>query len=169
MKMKQIKRWMVIILCLSSLLSLFGCQNIKNKYNVLDGPGMVNIPKWESFSISQTHSNFNYHFDFTVTQNEFGDYYVTGTCQDDEGNTYENEEGIPLTASTITELRTLKLDELSDVKGNQSEIDDDLFLLDATVVTLSLTYVGGRVVNKSASEDLAFQIYNYLSPYFINK
>lgn len=168
MEMKQFKRLMVIIMCISALLSLFGCKNIKDKY-ILDGPGMVNIPVWKSFSISQSHSCANYNFDFTVSQDEFGDYYVTGTCIDDEGNLYQEENGKPITYETVDKLHALKLDELEDVKENQSEIDDDLFLLDATVVTLNLTYVGGNVVKKAASEDLAFQIYNYLSPYFINQ
>ena len=167
MVMKYIKRWMVIIVCISALLSLFGCQNIKNKY-ILDGPGMVNIPKWKSFSISQSHSYANYNFEFTVMQDDFEDYYVTGTCMDDEGNLYEEESGKPITYETVNQLRALKLDELADVKNDHEEQEDDLLLLDGTTVTLVLTYPGGIKEEKIASEDLAFQIYNYLSPYLIN-
>ena len=169
MEMKQIKNWMVIVMCISALFSLFGCEEFKKRH-ILDGPGMVNVAKWESFSISQSHNCADYNFEFTVTHNEFEDYYVMGTCRDDEGNIYEEyENGIAITYETVSQLRALELDELADVKKDQEAQEDDLFVLDGTTVTLVLTYLDGKVVEKAVSNDLAYQIYNYLSSYFISK
>ena len=67
--MKRLKRSVVILLCIATLLAIFGCK-AKDKY-ILDGPGMVNHCAWDTFYVSRSGDSYAQHnFDITVTYSE---------------------------------------------------------------------------------------------------
>lgn len=134
----------------------------RKKAYILDGPGMVYVPKWTSFTISQTHSDSRYHFSFTVTDEDM-DAFVTGVCRDEKGNEYEVEQGILISEETRWKLRQLELEKLSEDTG----LPDDVVILDDSSVTLTLTYSTGARVRKAASHALAMELFRILSPYLI--
>ena len=179
----------IIILCLSIVIALFGCENNKKKSRnqdildgadmykktelktilrkkyMLDGPGMENEPKWTSFTISQTSSYAQHNFSLDVVDdgNNVG---VSGVCRDDNGNEYQTTDLIKLRFETIATLRQYDLDNLSDFNDEKTEIEDELICLDADEVSLSLFYEDGRTAKKCASS-LAIPIYKLLIPYFV--
>ena len=145
-------------MCLRWIGCLFS-RDKKSRY-ILDGPGMVNIPQWESFELSRSDSYYSYNFDFTVQENG-----VCGTCRDEEGE-HTVEVPVPLKAETLRQLRALGLDELS----VEQAPDDSLPVpLDESVIILWVTYPGGRRVKKAIGGDLSMQIFALLSPYIVKR
>ena len=157
----KIRRMAVLILCMSFLLSLFGCR----EKHILDGPGMINTLTWESFELSRSDSNYQYNFWFEL-KSDIDGYLLTGECSDMDGNRYESFDGIKVPNIEAEELRkTFALDELSD---KTEDVDSDLLLLDAPSITLTLTYADGSQKQKSIGGDTSMEIYEALLPYFIN-
>lgn len=130
---------------------------------MLDGPSMEYSPKWVSFSVSQIDSSTLYSFWFIVDEDKMT---VIGECQDQQGHTYVETEGIPISQDTIDDLHQLNLEQFPD----EEPWPDDLEVpLDASKITLTLTLSDETVVNKNAGGTLVMDIYNLLLPYFKNK
>ena len=152
---------------LSAVLSLFGC-----KAQVLDGPGMVNKAQWTAFTLSRNDSYAQYNFSFTVKDSDYG-AFVTGFCRDEDGNIYENENGIPVPIETITAIRSLGIDDLNDIPQNvsedSSETEDPMLaeVLDEGPINLSVVYYTDLNINKSVTSELSIEIYKILLPLFI--
>jgi len=158
--MKNAFRWMVMVMCISILLSLFGCG--REKSQILDGPDMGYVPLWTEFTISRSDSFAQYNFWFTVIDAN-PNALVTGECRDEDGTRYEAETGIPISAEALWTLRRMDLEKLSEAV----EMPDDFpELLDGSIITLSVTLENGVVVKKSVSSDLSFEIYQLLLPFF---
>jgi len=164
------KKYMTLGVIGMCLLSLFGCFKKpfgKNDPFILDGPGMVYEPKWESFSISQTSDYSNDLFWFTVT-----DHYQTptviGECRDQTGTVYEAEEGIPLTFQTIADLRDLQIEDLNDVVPSPEGFDEEEpEILDGNVITLTFVAENGFEYEKVIDYETAMKIHSILLPYFV--
>lgn len=164
----RMKKWMGIAMCMAFLLSLLGCQSLNllhRKPGMLDGPGMINTLAWEGFELSRSDSNFEYTFWFELKS--IGDCYIlTGECSDMAGNRYESLDGIKVPNAEAEALRkTFALDELSD---KTEDADSELSVLDAPMITLTLTYADGSQKQKSIGGDTSMDIYKALLPYFIN-
>ena len=123
---------------------------------------MEYTPSWTAFTISRSDSSMQSNFWFTVTDD--GDQpLVIGECCDEEGNFYEEEIGIVLSAEDIWQLRWMNLQMLD----APIEFPEDLEpILDDRKITLSLVLPGGETVEKNASGDLSMEIYQLLLPYF---
>ncbi len=149
-------------MCISALLSLFGC-----KAHILDGPGMVNKAQWTAFSVSRNDSYAQYNFSFTVTDNEEGSF-VTGYCRDNEGNLYECEDGIPIPPDKLIALRELGIDDLNDVPQSTAKQEDleDLIILDDCSLNLSVVYYKNLNIEKCVTAEMTLDIYNILLPLF---
>ena len=159
--MKQFLRWVVWMMCIAWLLSLFGCG--KKEPQMLDGPGMEYVPNWTEFTLSRSDSYAQYNFSFTVTDTD-SDPLVSGTCRDEDGNEYDVPTGIVLTGDTIWTLRRMNLEQLPDAVGTK----DDQTMLDGSNITCSLTQEDGTVTYKQVSTELSYDIYQLLLPHFMN-
>ena len=155
--MRTNKRIIALICCII-VLSLPGC----GKRHISDGPGMEYTPSWTAFTISRSDSSVQYNFWFTVTDD--GDQpLVIGECCDEEGNFYEEEIGIVLSAEDLWQLRWMNLQMLD----APIEFPEDLEpILDDRKITLSLVLPTGETVEKNVSEELSMEIYQLLLPYF---
>ena len=123
---------------------------------------MVYEPHWTSFTISRSDSYAQYNFWFSVSDD--GDQcLVTGECRDEEGNLYQEEDGIAISAEDVWALRRMDLQAL---ESPQELPDDPVFLLDGSIITLSLVLPSGETVEKNASDALSAEIYQLLLPYF---
>lgn len=159
--MKQFLRWVVWMMCIAWLLSLFGCG--KKEPQMLDGPGMEYTPKWTEFTLSRSDSYAQYNFSFTVTEGDT-DPVVSGVCRDEDGNEYD-ETGIVISGDTLWTLRRMNLEQLPD----EEPWPEDLELpLDMETVKMTITLSDGTVVKKNVSSNLSMEIYQILLPYFIN-
>ena len=149
-------------MCLSAILSLFGC----GKGNILDGDGMENVPKWEKMELSRSDSYAQHIFWFDVEMVN-GEMLVTGECRDDDGNELALEKPVKLKHKDYNYMISLKLDELPDVKETSIEdFDEELIILDAPSITLTLTYADGSKVKKCGADNVSIEIYHRLLPYF---
>lgn len=148
-------------MCMAFLLALFGCR----EKHLLDGPGMINTLTWESFELSRSDSYYCHNFWFTLKLDN-GYYLLTGECAEEDGNTYKSYDGIKLTNEEADALRRFDLDALPDEV--QTEVDEELLLLDAPSVKLTLVYADGSQKEKRISESTSLEIYEVLLPYFIN-
>lgn len=150
-------------MCISAFLSFFGC-----KKHILDGPGMVNKAKWNSFTLSRSSSYAQYNYSFTVKDSDDG-AFVTGCCRDEDGNIYENENGISVPNKIMEKLRELGLDELEDVPESTPMESDDIELpvpLDMDYVDLSVVYYTDLVIEKAVTTEISIEIYDILLPLF---
>ena len=162
--MKRLKRSVVILLCIATLLAIFGCK-AKDKY-ILDGPGMVNPYAWDSFYVSRSGDSYAEHnFHITVTDSEKG-YIVRGTLLN-----YEEEACILLPRSACEQIDALKPGQLPDaVRVAPEETDvESPFLLDAPQVSIGVSYVDGRQLSKVDQDDFSIEIYQIVAPYFEEK
>ena len=154
----RVMKLVIVLFCCSIALSLFGCS----KRHISDGPDMEYKPAWTEFTISRSDSSAQYNFWFTVTDD--GDQpLVIGECCDEEGNFYEEELGIVLSAEDLWQLRWMDLqilDEPIDFPEDMETIHAD------SRITLSLVLPSGETVEKNASGDLSMEIYQLLLPYF---
>ena len=90
---------------------------------------------------------------------------VIGECYDEEGNFYEEEIGIVLSAEDLWQLRWMNLDQLPDAQ----QWDEDLERpMDMAGITLTLTLSDGTVEQKNLSSDQSMEIYQLLLPYLKN-
>jgi hypothetical protein len=148
------KRWSALALGFAALLSLCGCKRDKQP----DYSG-----SWVSFELSRSDSYYNYNFWFKVIC-EDDCYLLTGECIDEEGNTYQTDEGIMLPDSTVKTLRSLNLDDLEELKENKIL---DYFVMDAPDNRLLLTDSEGNQQKKSIGSNLSMTIYRELMPIFM--
>lgn len=155
------KKVLVLLMCISFLLSLFGCGEM----HILDGPGMVNTLIWESFELSGNGSDTSYNFWFKLEPGADG-YLLTGECTDKNGKTYCEEDGIIVPDAEADALRRFRLEELPD----KAELLDEELILpeDAPSIRLTLIFADGSKKEKSIDGDTAIEIYEELLPYFIN-
>lgn len=162
--MNTIKRLLILVVC-CALCLLWGC-----KAHVTDGPDMEYIPQWREFSLSSSGSYAQENFWFTVTDDGEASM-VTGECRDEDGDLYLEEEGIPIPAKALWELRRLNLDQLETYIPQElpedSALPEDLEMpevLDAGAVELILTLPNGQTVEKCITAELAITIYEILLP-----
>ena len=149
-------------MCISALLSLFGCG--KKDIFILDGPGMVNIPQFKKLDISRSDSYAQYNFFFTLEQSDFS-FFVTGECRDENGTIYEiDTNSCELSHQDYEYFRNLKLDLLPEVVSTQ---EHEEIILDAPVYSMQLTYSDGVIREMSIDTDLTLNFYNRLLPYFV--
>lgn len=156
--MNRMKRVILPFIC-SALCFLLGCES-----HLVDGPDMAYIPQWREFSLSSSGSLAQDNFWFTVTD-EGEASLVTGECRDEDGDLYLEEEGIPIKAETLWQLRRLNLEQLETYVP--PELPDDLELpeiLDAGSVALMLTLPDGQTVEKCITHEMAMTIYEILLP-----
>ena len=162
------KKWMGFAMCMAFLMPLFACQSPNaplRKPDILDGPGMLNTSVWEGFEISRSDSYYQYNFWFALKSSS-DCYLLTGECVDEDGTAYASFDGIKVPNVEAEALREkFALDELSD---RTEDADSELIVLDAPVITLTLTYADGSQKQKSIGGDTSMDIYEALSPYFIN-
>ena len=105
-----------------------------------------------------------YNFWFTVTDD--GDQpLVIGECCDEEGNFYEEEIGIELSAEDLWQLRWMNLQTLDEPSGFPEDVEPRL---GESRITLSLMLPSGENVEKNVSADLSMEIYELLLPYLKN-
>ena len=156
----KIKRWTVVLLIASVFLSLFGC----GKKHILDGPGMVNDQPWKAFTLSRSDSYSQYNFWFTVEQGNFA-FLLTGECRDEDGELYTIEEAVELSTEDLQFLRGLKLADLPDAIDFE---DEELLLLDAPTIRLTVTFMDDQSVEKSLPQATSIEMYKRFLPYFIN-
>ena len=154
------KKWAAVALVTTLTLSLFGCS----KQHILDGPGMVNDQPWKAFSLSRTDSYSQNNFWFCVEQGDFA-FLLTGECQDDRGEPYIIEEGVELSAEDLQFLRDLNLADLPDAIDFE---DEELLLLDAPTIRLTVTFMDDQRVEKSLPQATSIEMYKRFLPYFIN-
>ena len=164
--MKKFISWVVIGVC---LLSLFGCFRKnpfgKNDPFILDGPGMIYVPVWTSFTLTQTSDSGRIDFTFTVTD-DYAEPTVQGICRDETGVVYESQEGIPISFQTIADLRELKLEGLEDVDETPTEPATNSSSSQGNTITLTFISDNGFPYDKIADPQLATKIYSILFPYF---
>lgn len=154
------KKWAAVALVATLTLSLFGCS----KRHMLDGPGMVNDQPWKAFSLSRTDSYSQNNFWFCVEQGDFA-FLLTGECQDDSGELYIIEEGVELSTEDLQFLRDLNLADLPDAIDFE---DEELLLLDAPTIRLTVTFMDDQSVEKSLPQATSIEMYRRFLPYFIN-
>lgn len=134
---------------------------------MLDGPDMVYKPLWTEFTLSGAGSLAQYHFWFTVSDTE-GAPVVSGACRDDNGVSYEEDTGIPISEDALWQLRQMNLEQLPDL-NESNEIPEELeAIMDDNEIELSVTLEDGTVLQKKASGELSMEIYKLLLPYFQN-
>lgn len=167
LNVKQFKGLVVLALCMTFLLSLFGCRN-----HIADGPGMINTLKWDSFELSRSDSYSQYNFGFIFEASDNG-YLLKGECRDENGNIYKSYNGIEISSAQGEKLRSsFKLDDLSDVipvKNDEADSTaEEAFILDAPTINLILKYYDGSQKEKAITSELSIEIYEQLLPYFMN-
>ena len=156
----KVAKWITLLTGFLAALGLSGCR----KPHMLDGPGMVYEPPWTAFTISRSDGFSQYNFWFTVSE-DGEQCLLTGECCDAEGNFYDEEIGIALSAEDLWKLRWMDLELLSE----EEEWPDNLELpLDMHEISLSVTLSDGTVVKKNASSELSIEIYQLLLPYLKN-
>ena len=162
MRLKKLLRLAVLIMCISWLLTLLGCE--KGKPQMLDGPGMEYQSPWTAFTITRSDSNAQYNFWFEVTETDDG-AEVTGSCRDEDGMEYETEAGIPVSGEDLWKLRWMDLDQLGDEEPWIGELEPTQ---DQAEIILTLTFRDGTVEKRNASGELSMEIYEILLPYLKN-
>lgn len=158
---KQCFRWMVIGMCMTFLLSLFGCN--KDKY-ILDGPGThMERQLWSEFTISQISDEYGQNFSYTVKYDETEDkgYLYMEVPHETKG--YPIEKNIQLDSETINELINLDLLSFDD----KLEVSEGLGvkILDGTFLRFSVTDSSGNVFKKSISSDAEQKLLTLITPY----
>ena len=104
----------------------------------------------------------SYSFSLSVSKKD-GVYVLTGDCHDDDGNPYENEEGIVLSDETVERLLELDLGALHDYK--ESELDG--MILDADMTSFTVIYEDGTISRKE--ETYLGEVYTMLREYLIKE
>ena len=165
--MNILKRMVVIIMCLGFLSSLFGCKpdktptdngNTTEAVNTTERIGM----EWKMISVSRRCMDNSYSFSLSVSKKD-GVYILTGDCHDDDGNPYENEEGIVLSDETVKRLLELDLGALPDYKESALEG----MVLDGDMTSFTVIYEDGTISRKE--EIYLNEVYTMLRAYLINE
>ncbi len=162
--MKYLKRLAVIVVCISALLSLFGCKKEKDPF-MLDGPGMINPYAWNGFDITRSGDSYAQH-NFYISINESADgYVVTGTVDG-----YCEEEGILISKSDSEKIYDLDVGYLPDIADKIASDSDELAIpLDRPEVTIHVAYYDGRLLEKADEEGFSIKVYEIVQPYFEEK
>ena len=153
--MKFLKKTAVIVMCLSLLLTLFGCKKPK----ILDGPGMV-MEIWDQFTISQASDDYSQCYVYTVRHDNNWKYYFVAEVFDYELG-YLDEKSIELDNDTVNELISLNLLALPD----EAESTLDAEILDGTFLNFTVTDVNGKSYKKVISAKDADKIFELIKPY----
>ena len=131
------------------LLSLFGCKQRQPNEpsqtegeSILDGTGSVAPTPWRTMELSRSGDMYYpYNFNFTVTL-DGGRYLATGYCADEDGNRYETEDGVEIPLAVIDGF------DLGSLSNESRKGSSDAFIMDAAIISLTLTYADGTQVNK---------------------
>ena len=150
--MKKIKALAVIIMCLLSLLSLFGCK----KPHVVDGPDMER-KTWRQFTISQSSDDHSQCYAYTVKHDAKWKYYLTTDVFDYELG-YPVEKCVELDSATVNGLIGLHIE----VQPIYEPDELDAQLVDGTSLTLCVTEENGTFSRRSVSQALADEILELL-------
>jgi hypothetical protein len=119
---------------------------------------MEYAPSWTAFTISRSDSTMQYNFWFTVTDDD-DQPLVIGECCDEEGNFYEEEIGIVLSAEDLWKLRWMNLQTLDEPIEFSEDFEP---ILDDSRITLSLVLPSGETVEKNASSNLSMENFVFL-------
>lgn len=138
------------------------------KRTVKDGAvcgGSGKTAGWDSFSISRSDSYAEHNFHITV-QYKPGGYLVKGTFLG-----YEDERCIVLPKSACRKIDELQPHNLPDVVSNKGESDilDDVMILDAPEVKVEVAYTNGTLLPKVDENDFSIRVYQIVWPYFVKK
>lgn len=150
--MKKIKTWAVIIMCLLSLLSLFGCK----KPHVVDGPDME-MKTWDAFTISQSSDDYSQSYAYTVKHDASWKYYLTTDVFDYELG-YPVEKSVELDSATVNGLIGLHLETQPEYEPNELEAE----ILDGTHLRLTVIDNSGDISRRNVSQALADMILEIL-------
>lgn len=165
--MRRWKRWAVFMMCISVLLSLFGCE--KRDKHILDGPGMVYEPKLDGFSLSRTSTIARDRFDFEYKADPFGDR--TLICHfTTKGMDYIEVEDPPLTVTEELhkEILALELEKLPNVVPPEG-VEEMEPVLDDGTTELTVTYTSGATVKKTVTGELVQKLFDILANYVIER
>ena len=159
----RIKRWTVVVLAASCLLSLFGC----GKGQILDGPGMINPASWDSFTVSRSDSYAQHNFYIEVEQRNEG-LFVTGEVRGEDGTIYTDEEGILLSSEEADSIYALQPALLPDCRKSSFD-DEDLLVLDQSVLSIVVNCTDGRTLSKVDEDDFSIKVYEIVIGCFEKK
>lgn len=165
--MKRVIRLALLVGATTCIFSFFGCRN----KHILDGPGMVNDLSWKAFTIYRGDSYAQHNFSFTVERTEKG-YLLTGVCRGKDGDEYDVEEGMLLSAKDIQYLRILNLGDLPDVvPATPEELEDTAGYGITAFTDAGIEYLGNRFVPSLSDGDYAgaFEIYANTCDEFITQ
>ena len=162
--MKYIKRLAVIVVCISALLSLFGCKKEKDPF-ILDGPSMINPYAWDSFDITRSGDSIAEHNFHIIVKYSNDGYVVTGTV-----NGYSEEEGILLETSDCERIDALDAGYLPDYEevAADGSVEPEL-PLDAPEVTIQVAHLNGTLAKKVDKDGFSLKVYEIVKPYFEEK
>lgn len=137
-------------MCISALLSLFGCRNKKNNPLILDGPDMER-EVWREFTISASTVTYEPTYSYTVR--------IDGTSQKGylDVNYTENgygERGIELESKTVNALLNLQITEFPDAQS-----------VEGSFIGLSVIDSKGQTLKKSVSSENESEILALIKPY----
>ena len=137
-------------MCISALLSLFGCRNKKNNPLILDGPDMER-EVWREFTISASTVTYEPTYSYTVR--------IDGTSQKGylDVNYTENgygESGIELESKTVNALLNLQITEFPDAQS-----------VEGSFIGLSVIDSKGQTLKKSVSSANESEILALIKPY----
>ena len=150
--MKKNKALAVIIMCLASLLSLFGCK----KPHVVDGPDME-MKTWNQFTISQSSDDYSQSYAYTVKHDASWKYYLLTDVFDYELG-YPVEKSVELDSATVNGLIGLHIEAQPIYEPNELEAE----ILDGTHLTLTVTEENGTFSRREISQALANEILELL-------
>ena len=150
--MKRIKTWAVIIMCLLSLLSLFGCK----KPHILDGPDME-MKTWDEFTLSQSSDDYSQCYAYTVKHDASWKYYLSVDEFDYELG-YPAEKSVELDSATVNGLIGLHIEAQPLYEPDELEAE----LLDGTHLSLVVIDNSGDISRRAVTQSLANNILEIL-------
>ena len=150
--MKKIKTWAVIIMCLLSLLSLYGC---KKPHNV-DGPDME-MKTWDEFTLSQSSDDYSQCYAYTVKHDSSWKYYLSVDEFDYELG-YPAEKSVELDSATVNGLIGLHIEAQPLYEPDELEAE----LLDGTHLSLVVIDQNGKMTRRAVTQSLANNILEIL-------
>ena len=152
-------RLAVIAVCISMLLSLFGCGKLKPF--ILDGPDMERT-LWSEFTISQTSDVYEENFSYTVKYDKISGeaYFYTEVPHETKG--YPIEKSIQLKSKDLQALININIMSFANVQAVES---DDELILDGTFLKFWVTDSNGEKFNKSVPYEDEKEILKIIKPY----
>ena len=165
----NMKRLVVLFMCGAFLAALFGCGKGKKDRYILDGPGMINHPGWDSVTISRSDSYAQHNFYIKLVKTGDG-LVVTGELRREDGTVCVEEEGILLPIPEADRIYALEPMMLPDCKESPDEgnglFPEGVEVLDMAQVRIEVLSTNGRVLNKVDSDSFSIQVYEIVMPFF---